>query len=76
MEDITYTCKIQLISFSDDEFEEKGIIDLEKALEVFELFPWNEQFQVPAGQPCHSPKFQPNQCIYKRCILPLYKSCN
>lgn len=45
MEDPIYTCKIQLISFSDDEFEEKGIVDLEKALDIFEIFPWNEQFE-------------------------------
>jgi hypothetical protein len=39
----TYNWKIQLSEFYSDQFEDKGSIDKEKAIEAFQFFPWDKE---------------------------------
>ncbi len=39
----TYNWKIQLSEFYSDQFEDKGAVDKEKAIEAFQFFPWDKE---------------------------------
>jgi hypothetical protein len=39
----TYNWKIQLSEFYSDQFEDKGSVDKEKAIEAFQFFPWDKE---------------------------------
>lgn len=41
----TYTCKLQRVNFSSDQFQDKGTVAKEKAVSLFKLFPWDEPFK-------------------------------